>query len=35
MKLSGKTIVVATHDPLFFDLNIVDRVIEIDGGRLA
>ncbi len=35
MKQSGKTIVIATHDPLFFDLGIVDRVIEIDGGRLA
>jgi len=34
LKLSGKTILVATHDPLFFDLDIVDRVIEIRAGKI-
>jgi len=35
LKLSGKTILVATHDPLFFDLDIVDRVIEIRAGKIV
>lgn len=34
LKSSGKTIVVATHDPLFFDLAMVDRIIAIQRGRL-
>ncbi|NEW61428.1 ABC transporter ATP-binding protein [Sulfurovum sp. bin170] len=34
LKDSGKTIVVATHDPLFFNLDIVDRVIEVQGGKI-
>ena len=34
LKESGKTVVVATHDPLFFDLDIVDRVIEMQKGRV-
>ena len=34
LKRSGKTIVIATHDPLFFDLDIVDRVIEVQGGKV-
>ncbi len=32
LKKEGKTIVVATHDPLFFNLDIVDRLLEIKGG---
>ena len=35
LKKSGKTIVVATHDPLFFDLDIVDRIVEVNSGRLV
>ncbi len=35
LKRDGKTIIVATHDPLFFDLDIVDRVVEIHQGVLA
>ncbi len=35
LKKQGKTIVVATHDPLFFDLDFVDHIYEIDGGRLC
>lgn len=31
MKKSKKTIVVATHDPLFFDLDFVDRYIDFDS----
>lgn len=34
LKESGKTIVVATHDPLFFELDIVDRIVEVSGGRI-
>ena len=34
LKESGKTIVIATHDPLFFDLNIVDSVVEVKGGKI-
>ena len=32
MKSQKKTIVIATHDPLFFNLDFVDRVIEIHNG---
>ncbi|MDD5401391.1 MAG: ABC transporter ATP-binding protein [Sulfurimonas sp.] len=35
LKAEGKTIVVATHDPLFFGLNIVDREIEIYQGSIV
>ncbi len=35
LKESGKTMVVATHDPLFFDLDMVDRVVEVRGGRIV
>ena len=34
MKSKKRTIVVATHDPLFFDLEIVDRMITIEHGKL-
>lgn len=35
LKRDGKTIIIATHDPLFFDLDIVDRVVEIHQGVLV
>ncbi|MDQ1244157.1 MAG: putative transport system ATP-binding protein [Campylobacterota bacterium] len=35
LKSDGKTIIVATHDPLFFDLDIVDRIVEIHQGVLV
>ena len=35
LKQEGKTIVIATHDPLFFDLSCVDRLIEIKNGEIA
>jgi putative ABC transport system ATP-binding protein len=34
LKSSNKTIIVATHDPLFFELDFVDRVIEVSNGNL-
>lgn len=34
MKASGKTIIIATHDPLFFDLDFVDREIKIHRGKI-
>lgn len=35
LKNAKKTIVVATHDPLFFDLEFIDRIIELDGGEVC
>ena len=35
LKAQGKTIVIATHDPLFFDLEIVDTEIQIHNGVIA
>ena len=35
LKNKKRTIIVATHDPLFFELDFVDRIIELDGGRLC
>ena len=35
LKEAGKTIVVATHDPLFFDLDFADREIEVSNGTIA
>jgi len=34
LKRSNKTIIVATHDPLFFNLDFVDRIIDIHNGKL-
>ena len=34
LKDEGKTIVIATHDPLFFDLEIVDKIIEVKAGKI-
>ena len=35
LKSTNTTIVVATHDPLFFNLDFVDRVIEIKNGKIV
>jgi len=34
LKSKKRTIVVATHDPLFFELDFVDRVVNIEHGHL-
>ena len=34
LKNMGKTIVVATHDPLFFDLDFIDKVVEMKNGKI-
>ncbi|QOP41594.1 ABC transporter ATP-binding protein [Sulfurimonas marina] len=34
LKSENKTIIIATHDPLFFELDFVDRIIEIENGQL-
>ena len=35
MKSEKRTILVATHDPLFFDLDFVARVIEVRHGKVV
>ena len=35
LKSSNKTIIVATHDPLFFNLDFVDKIIEIYNGKIV
>jgi putative ABC transport system ATP-binding protein len=34
LKSQNKTIIVATHDPLFFDLDFVDKIIEMKNGSI-
>lgn len=34
LKEKGVTLLIATHDPLFFDLGFVDRVVEIRNGEI-
>jgi len=34
LKSMGKTVVIATHDPLFFNLDVVDREIEMSNGKI-
>ncbi|ATB70572.1 putative cell division transporter, ATP-binding protein FtsE [Sulfurospirillum diekertiae] len=34
LKQKGVTLLIATHDPLFFDLGFVDQIIEIHNGEL-
>lgn len=34
LKNMGKTIIIATHDPLFFDLDLVDKTIELSNGEI-
>lgn len=35
LKNLGTTILLATHDPLFFGLDFVDRIVEIKGGKIV
>jgi putative ABC transport system ATP-binding protein len=35
LKKLKKTIIVATHDPLFFDLDFVDKIIELHNGKVV
>jgi len=34
LKSSSTTIIIATHDPLFFDLPFVDKIIELKSGEV-
>ena len=34
LKKQGKTIIVASHDPLFFDLEFCDEEIEVSNGEI-
>ena len=34
LKDRKKTIIIATHDPLFFNLDIIDRLVEIRNGKI-
>jgi len=34
LKSKNRTIVVATHDPLFFELDFVDKIVNIEHGKL-
>lgn len=34
LKDKNKTIIVATHDPLFFELDFIDRTIEMANGEI-
>jgi len=35
LKSLNKTIIIATHDPLFFGLDFVDREVEIHNGQIV
>jgi putative ABC transport system ATP-binding protein len=34
LKQNGVTLLIATHDPLFFELPFADRIIEIKNGEM-
>ena len=34
LKNDSTTIVIATHDPLFFDLDFVDKIVELKNGEV-
>lgn len=34
LKEFGKTIIIATHDPIFFNLDFVDEIIELKNGEI-
>jgi putative ABC transport system ATP-binding protein len=35
LKSQNRTIIIATHDPLFFNLAFVDRVVDIKQGKIV
>jgi putative ABC transport system ATP-binding protein len=35
LKSQNRTIIIATHDPLFFELDFVDRLIEVKNGQIV
>lgn len=35
LKAAGKTIIIASHDPLVFDTGLVDRVVHLRDGRVV
>lgn len=35
LKQSNKTIIIASHDPVFFELDFVDKVVQIDNGKIV
>ena len=35
LKSLNKTIILATHDPLFFNLDFVDRIVEVHNGKVS
>jgi putative ABC transport system ATP-binding protein len=35
LKAEGKTLLVASHDPLVYDSDVIDRVMEMRDGRIV
>ncbi|HXW69262.1 MAG TPA: ABC transporter ATP-binding protein [Dissulfurispiraceae bacterium] len=35
LKEEGKTVIIASHDPIVFDSSIIDRIVEMRDGRLS
>ncbi len=35
LKSNNKTVIIATHDPLFFDLDFVDQYVEMKDGQVV
>lgn len=34
LRQEGKTIVIATHDPIFFDVDFIDRIVDVSNGEI-
>jgi len=35
LKSEGKTVIIASHDPLVFESSVVDRVVAMRDGKLV
>ncbi|WP_428739960.1 ABC transporter ATP-binding protein [Sulfurimonas sp.] len=35
LKDENKTIIIATHDPLFYELDFIDKIVEIENGQIV